>query len=134
MDGLRWGAFDHPLTPAFWVTQAWMAGLPDVGQFRLGRSLVEEVVYCLLGGYGIPAEVGVAAAERVCDTLAGASDLVLGHKRLEQMLSRPLTLRGRAVRYRFAAQRAKYLSGALAMISEFDEAALGDIELRNACE
>jgi thermostable 8-oxoguanine DNA glycosylase len=132
MDALRWGAFDHPLTPAFWVSQAWMAGQRDAERFRLGKSLVEEVIYCLLGGYGIPAEVGVAAAERVCDALAEAPDLVLGQKPLEQMLSRPLTLRGRAVRYRFAAQRAKYLSGALEMLPKIDDAALGDVELRNA--
>jgi thermostable 8-oxoguanine DNA glycosylase len=131
MDGLRWGAFDHPLTPAFWVSQAWMAGQPEAGQFRLGKSLIEEVVYCLLGGYGIPAEVGVAAAERICGALAEAPDFSLGQNLLEQMLSRPLTLRGRAVRYRFAAQRAKYLSGALEMLADIDEATLGDVELRN---
>jgi thermostable 8-oxoguanine DNA glycosylase len=119
MDGLRWGAFDHPLTPAFWASQAWMAGHP-------------EVVYCLLGGYGIPAEVGVAAAERICGALAESPDFSLGQRLLEQMLSRPLTLRGRAVRYRFAAQRAKYLSGALEMLPDIDDATLGDVELRNA--
>ena len=61
---LRWGAFEHPLTPAFWVAQAWMTGKPSANGFQLGRSLEEEVVYCILGGYGISAEVGLAAAKR----------------------------------------------------------------------
>jgi thermostable 8-oxoguanine DNA glycosylase len=132
LDGIRWGSFEHPLTPAFWVAQAWTAGKPDAGDFRLGTSIVEEVVYCLLGGYGIPAELGVAAARRVCSSLPELSDSPVRCELLKELLIRPLSVGGRLVRYRFAAQRAKYLSGALEMLSKIDEAALGDVALRDA--
>ncbi|MDU6375545.1 MAG: endonuclease III domain-containing protein [Bradyrhizobium sp.] len=130
--GLRWGAFEHPLTPAFWVAQAWMTGKPSQNAFQLGRSLEEEVVYCILGGYGIPAEVGLAAAERVCGALADLSDGVRLHARLRELLRYPLQIGGRSVRYRFAAQRAEYLAGALAMLPSIEEVAISDVALRNA--
>jgi thermostable 8-oxoguanine DNA glycosylase len=128
---LRWGAFDHPLTPAFWVAQAWLSGKPIEGQFQLGRSLEEEVVYCILGGYGIPAEVGLAAAARVCNVLPELSH-ANRPSLLHELLSRPLEIAGRSVRYRFASQRSAYLARGLAMLSSIEEGALCDVALRNA--
>lgn len=129
---LRWGAFEHPFTPAFWVAQAWMTGKPSDDGFQLGRSLEEEVVYCILGGYGIPAEVGLAAAERVCCALPDLSDDVSRAARLRELLMHPLQVGGRNVKYRFAAQRAEYLARALAMLPTIEEAAISDVALRNA--
>jgi thermostable 8-oxoguanine DNA glycosylase len=128
---LRWGAFDHPLTPAFWVAQAWLTGKPIEGQFQLGRSLEEEVIYCILGGYGIPAEVGLAAAERVCKALPELSDALCRGSLLHGLLNRPLEIAGRPVKYRFAAQRSGYLERALSMLSNIEESALSDLALRN---
>ena len=31
----------------------------------IGQTLEEEVAFCLLGGHGIPAEIGIAAFERL---------------------------------------------------------------------
>ncbi|MFB6451393.1 8-oxoguanine DNA glycosylase [Bradyrhizobium tunisiense] len=129
---LRWGAFEHPLTPAFWVAQAWLTGKPSEGGFQLGRTLEEEVVYCVLGGYGIPAEVGVAAAERVCRVLPQLSTSDDQCSLLRDLLSLPLQIAGRNVRYRFAVQRAAYLARALAMLTSVDEPELTDVALRNA--
>lgn len=128
---LRWGAFEHPLTPAFWVAQAWMTGKPSANGFQLGRSLEEEVVYCILGGYGIPAEVGLAAAKKVCGALPDLSDQANRRSRLQELLMRPLQIAGRSVKYRFAAQRAEYLARALSMLSCIEEGALSDVALRN---
>ncbi len=131
MPGVRWGAFEHALTPAFWVSQAWLEGVPEAG-FRLSDTLTEEVVTCLLGGHGAPAEVGLAASQRVIEALNdrpnGPHDLAWA----EGLLSPPLSVNGRQVRYRFASQRAKYLAGTLAGLAEIDEAGLADIELRDA--
>jgi thermostable 8-oxoguanine DNA glycosylase len=132
LGNLRWGTFEHPLTPAFWVAQAWQTGKPVEGRFQLGRSLEEEVVYCILGGYGIPAEVGLAAAERVCKALPELSDAVCRRSLLQSLLNRPLEIAGRPVRYRFAAQRSGYLERALSMLSGIEEGALSDGALRNA--
>src|ERR1044071_2579779 len=66
MPGIRWGRFDEFFTPAFWAARAWLFE-PDRSfePARLGASLHEELAACLLGGYGIPAEVGLAAYDRI---------------------------------------------------------------------
>jgi thermostable 8-oxoguanine DNA glycosylase len=129
---LCWGAFEHPLTPAFWVAQAWMTGKPSEGGFQLGRSLEEEIVYCILGGYGIPAEVGLAAAERVCSALPHLSAAASLHSLLQDLLTHPLQIAGRSVKYRFATRRAEYLARALSMLPAVEERGLSDVALRNA--
>lgn len=132
MPGMRWGRFDHPLTPAFWVSQAWMAGEPDRAGFRLGRTLAEEVAACLLGGHGAPAEVGLAAYRRVRGELARRDDGRLPVADAERLLSQPLDVGGRSVRYRFARQRAHHLAAALDGLRLIDEAVLADVPLREA--
>lgn len=130
--GLCWGRFDEPLTPAFWVSQAWMAEPGDGRRYQLGRTLKEEVVYCLLGGHGAPAEIGLAASRRICDFLQETLQLKPGCADLERLLREPLTVNGRSVRYRFAAQRAGYLAGTLDALAELDPDQLGDVALRDA--
>src|SRR3954463_6907536 len=66
LPGVVWGAFDELLTPAFWLGQAWQhEALGTFSDLRLGRSLVEELAACLLGGFGMPAELGLAAYRRL---------------------------------------------------------------------
>lgn len=130
--GLVWGRFDEPLTSAFWVSQAWMAEPADDSRYRLGRTLTEEVVYCLLGGHGAPAEVGLAASRRVCKFLQQTPDQKPGSAELERILREPLNVYGRTVRYRFAAQRARYLAGSLEALADIDHELLGDGALRDA--
>ncbi|MDP1616522.1 endonuclease III domain-containing protein [Phenylobacterium sp.] len=131
MDGVRWGSFEHPLTPAFWVTQAWLQGEPAEG-FALCANLVEEVVTCLLGGHGAPAEVGLAASSRVIEALRGSGSARMSVERAEELLRTPLSINGREIRYRFAGQRARYLHGCLEGLSELPESGLDDVELRDA--
>lgn len=132
MPGVRWGCYEHALTPAFWVSTAWMHGDIQVGGFQLGDTLAEETAACLLGGHGLPAEVGLAAFARVRDELRATKHEVLSHEVIERLLTEPLTVCGRQVRYRFARQKARYLSGSLAGLRRIDEHALDDVELRDA--
>jgi len=132
LPGVRWGAFDHALTPAFWVSQAWMMGTPDKTSFKLGKDLNEEVIYCLLGGHGAPAEVGLAAARRVCAAFSNNGELTQDH--IEALLTEPLIVGSRQVRYRFAAQRARYLGGALSGLTTLDKDEPSDAHLRNALQ
>ena len=132
MPGVLWGRFEHPLTAAFWVSQAWMAGEPEPATFRLGRTLAEELAACLLGGYGAPAEVGLAAYRKIRDELARRGDGRLPAEAAERLLTEPLDVRGRHVRYRFARQRARYLAKALDGLREIDADTLTDVSLRDA--
>lgn len=131
MPGVRWGRFEHALTPAFWVSQAWLADAPE-RDFRLCPNLVEEVVTCLLGGHGAPAEVGLAASARVIGELRETGAETLAAERIHELLTKPLAIGERSVRYRFAAQRSRYLAGALDGLREIDEQALDDVPLRDA--
>jgi thermostable 8-oxoguanine DNA glycosylase len=107
---LLWGRAEQIGSPAYWASQAWMWGIEEPDHYRLGRSLKEEVLACLLGGYGIPAEVGLAAYERLRHAIE--NDLS-SESRVLEMLLEPLHIGDRQVRYRFARQKARHISGAI---------------------
>jgi N-glycosylase/DNA lyase len=118
LPGVPWGRADVLFTAAYWMTQYWMheEGFPNRCH-RLGQTFEEEVVACLLGGHGIPAELGIAAFERLRDrgliAAAGTSIEVLA-----DTLRQPLMLKGRSVVYRFWSQKARYVSSVLKSLQE----------------
>lgn len=129
MPGLIWGRPDVLFTPAYWQYQAKGASDSDVSSHRLGTSLKAECVACLLGGHGIPAEVGLAAfsaiiADGFIEKHAVTSDELL------TTLRRPLRLQsGRMVHYRFANQRSICIAE---LINSFEEPTTSDcIAIRN---
>lgn len=62
--GVSWGAIEAFPTPAYWAYQVLARRAQGTRiNYRLGRTLREEVGACLLGGHGIPANVGLAAFE-----------------------------------------------------------------------
>lgn len=104
-----WGEAHELGTPAYWTDQTRRRG--QSGDYRLGRSLREELAACLLGGYGIKARVGLAAFAhlRSCRVLAsGATEAEIAER-----LHEPLDIDGRPVSYRFPNQRAQRLAAAL---------------------
>ena len=130
MDGVRWGSHYALFTPAFWAALAWLDKVEiEPASYRMGDTLEEEVAACLLGGYGIPAEVGWAAFYRIREAGlldgSGPSDQLL-----RNALTEPLDVGGRKVRYRFAGQKAKYLSAALAKLREAAPPTHDDLALR----
>jgi N-glycosylase/DNA lyase len=112
LPGIQWGAIEAFPSPAYWTYQVLAHRV--AGQrirYRLGESLREEVAACILGGHGIPAAVGGAAFRRLREREVLTS--VPSEDDLFVQLSEPLVVNGRSVRYRFARQKARYLSGAL---------------------
>jgi N-glycosylase/DNA lyase len=117
--GIRWGHRWQVGTAAYWVALTATAiqdrRLRDSQRrHRLGVDLVEEVAACLLGGHGLPHQVGLAAFEAV--RADGLLRRPVDMSDIEQVLRRPLKIGDRTVRYRFPAQRARYLAGALARL------------------
>ena len=86
---------------------------------------------CLLGGHGIPAEVGLAAYDRLRGVWRSSPHRLENAKEVEALLSEPLEVNGRRVRYRFAAQKARYLSESLVQLPTID-VGLGDRDFRDA--
>jgi|SRR5581483_3405994 len=130
LPGVEWGHFSATFTPAFWAVVARLCQFESSRSlFRIGATLEEEVTACLLGGYGIPAEVGLAAFFRLRENglLNGdppAEDVIY------QMLSTPLEVGQREIRYRFARQRSKYVSAALTRLQETSPSTENDLEFR----
>jgi thermostable 8-oxoguanine DNA glycosylase len=125
---LLWGGVEEIGSPAYWTAQAWMWELEEPDHYRLGRSLREEVLACLLGGYGIPAEVGLAAFER----LKGFSAADLHNESfVRTALAEPLSVRGRSVRYRFVQQKARHVALSMVGIEQINTQ-VSDRELRDA--
>lgn len=116
LPGVPWGAIEAFPSPAYWTYQviARRVGGAQL-RHRLGNTLAEEVAACLLGGHGIPASIGIAAFQKL------RSHGVLDGKRSESelfgLLSEPLDIDGRQIRYRFARQKARYLSVALSRLA-----------------
>lgn len=127
---LQWGTAEMPLTPAYWAAQSWMWALEEPEHFRLGRTLSEEMLACILGGYGIPAEVGLAAYDRLRRVLREDPCVLTEIDRVRSLLSEPLLIGARRVRYRFANQKAGYIADAFRRLPEIDEA-LADRPLRD---
>ena len=84
--------------------------------YRVGTTLAEEIAACMLGGYGIKAEIGLAAFYMLRDygllSCPPPSDELI-----ERALAEPLFVNRRRVRYRFAGQRSRYLGSVLRQIT-----------------
>lgn len=107
---IDWGREDLLGTCAYWITQA--SQQPAVTDHQLGNSLSEEVAACILGGFGMPAELGIAAFERLRE--AGMFGQTPTDSALLSLLSEPFGFPGgRVVRYRFPRQRSQRVAAAL---------------------
>ncbi|MDF2811203.1 MAG: hypothetical protein K0S56_2234 [Microvirga sp.] len=124
-----WGDADRPMTPAYWAAQSWMWKLDAPDHYRLGNSLEEELLACMLGGYGIPAEIGLAAYDRLRKSMHASPDALANHHVVLDALSTPFRIGERPVRYRFARQKAGYVAAAFQALPEIDRS-LNDVALR----
>jgi thermostable 8-oxoguanine DNA glycosylase len=133
LPGVRWGEPWALFTPAYWVSQLWMCGLDraERAPCRAHGSLPEELVFCMLGGYGITAELATAAFEACRD-----ADLIARKDRSEatwaRCLGASLKVKGRSIKYRFPQQKAKYLAGAMEYLCEHAMEKYQGRDLRNA--
>lgn len=118
IDNVNWGRFDEIFSPAFWATQVWFISETrhPAELHRLGNSLVEEIAACLLGGYGMRSEVGLAAFQAIRNS--GMLYYTPTESDLYKLLSQPFNINGRTLRYRYPKQRSLYLSQALRRLSQ----------------
>ena len=115
LPGIPWGRPEWVLSPRYWATLAAIL-TPPLTLFAQSETLVEEVGFCLLGGFGINAETNCAAHARMQEH--GVYSGRLTASRIEALLMVPLDVNGRSVRYRFPRQRSARLSHAVRRLSE----------------
>ncbi|NTF55029.1 hypothetical protein G6K93_34325 [Agrobacterium rhizogenes] len=118
MPGVCWGGPDELFTPAFWKYQSEAQMRRNLYRdHRLGETLLEEIAVCLLGGYGIPAEMGMIAFQRLRDE--GLLDGRANEQDVRDRLVEPFAVGGKQRRYRFARQKASYLARSLERARDF---------------
>lgn len=128
--GVLWGRPEVPLTPAYWAVRCrWGDG---EGRFvTQGGSLLEEVAFCLLGGFGITYEVNAAAFAHLKDLGAFEEKAAPSETWFLQQLSSPLQVGARRIRYRFPRQRSRRLARMAAQLADLRTDGLDAITLRD---
>ena len=109
LPGICWGYYGKLYTPAYWKIQYLMHSQNDDFsiQYKLGKNIKEEVVACLLGGFGLKAETGLAAFHRLVNR-----NLIkegVGFNSILSSLVEPITIGDKQVRYRFPNQKSKFI-------------------------
>lgn len=132
ISGVQWGDPCELFSPAYWYTQYLMSNpRPKLRMsYRLGCTFSEEVTVCLLGGHGIPAEVGLAAFKRLKDD-GLIADLCTDRTLLQSRLREPLTVNGRRITYRFWRRKSSCLADVYAWLRTERAVSSDPRELRN---
>jgi len=109
LPGLKWGFCYQLYTPAFWKLQYVLNSFSvDKSAHRISKNLMEEIVLCILGGYGIPSEIGIVAFERFRDEQLIRKGVPF--ERVYAALSQPFQVsKNKFIKYRFANQKARYI-------------------------
>ena len=116
LPGVYWGRVDELFTVAYWRGLYWMHEADSLSaHHRIGDTFKEEVVACMLGGYGVRAEVALAAFKRLRGRglLAGS---VPTEGEVSSCLREPLDVFGRKVSYRFWRRKSKQVADALSYL------------------
>ena len=110
---VQWGRYEVFGTPAFWVDQTVRECYSDkVAEMASRTGIESEIVFCLLGGFGVTAELAHAAYQAVLELLD--VEPAPGAETIEERLRQPLP--GGWGHYRFPKQRAERISNALRQI------------------
>lgn len=131
MPGVKWGSAIGFPTVAYWFYKVLSNRLENnTVQYKLGRSLIEEVGACLLGGHGIPAATGVAAFDHM-KSFGTFEEKKLSEEQLYDWLSMPIDIGNKTIKYRFAKQKACYLHHAINKLNNEDAPIDSGKNLRN---
>lgn len=118
LPGIRWGSLDQVGTPAFWAAMAWNSPNAAHGFIVTSGTLAEEIGFCLLGGHGVTAELAGSAYEHLREAGVFNIDHLVSAERVEYLLTQPLQIGGRPIRYRFPRQRATRIAIAMREIAD----------------
>jgi thermostable 8-oxoguanine DNA glycosylase len=110
MPGIRWGCFGKLYTPAYWKIQYLLHNQNEhyLIKYKIGDNLLEEVIACLLGGFGLKSEIGLAAFDR----LRKRKQIIEGidYNSINNSLKEPFIKGGNKIYYRFYNQKAKFIT------------------------
>lgn len=128
LPGLSWGRGDVIDTPAYWALRCQNGENPLHGFCKPNGDLIEEIGFCMLGGFGITVELNVAAYERL--DAAGVFDLrnAITELEIRSLLIEPLFVSGRWRKYRFPNQRSARLHAMRQRMAQLDYKTLSETD------
>lgn len=126
----------------YWSGCAWQLGSAkfwealaldscDGASYRLGGTLREELAACIVGGFGVTWTHVQPFIDRLRSDGLLEDDRAVSRDDLFQALIEPTLVDGRAVRYRFPAQRSERLADAFRALEGVDVEKMSDLELRD---
>ncbi|MCU7494779.1 MAG: 8-oxoguanine DNA glycosylase [Ignavibacteria bacterium] len=128
---LKWGKADMLFTPAYWASQTKILESKYLGNFKFGKTLEEEIVACILGGYGFKAELGLLAFKRLKEIGLFSKSNYFSAAEISEILKEPFKIGARSVKYRFVNQKSTYVYYALKYIRQNPPKTKDPIEFRN---
>ena len=103
---INWKEAGRRFTKSYWEVQYHLVD-SSYSNYQIGANLKEEVVACLLGGYGLKAELGLLAFHRIKNLRLINAKAMLSE--IENAISKPFKLDGKEVHYRFPHQKSRYV-------------------------
>ena len=113
IEGVLWGRPEWVPSAAYWAILAATADEARHGFSDKDLTLAQEVGFCLLGGYGITAELNKAYFDLLRDEGVFETKSFRSAEEIEVLLRRPAQIDGRPRRYRFPRQKSARISQAL---------------------
>jgi N-glycosylase/DNA lyase len=115
----RWGDAKSFGTASYWISQYLIAfGQEKIPNQNIGSNLFEETLACLLGGYGVPSELGLAGFELLKKQGLTFRSAQVSAAELESILNEPMIVGNKRIRYRFPKQRANRIMDAFNYFNE----------------
>lgn len=131
LPGVKWGCSSTLFTPAYWKMQYLLLNQNENKSvtYKLGDNILEEVVVCLLGGFGMKSEIGLAAFDRLKTRNLIAKGV--NYEVINDSLKEAFLIKNKKIHYRFPNQKAKFISDFLNR-SDLQKIPLhNDLALRN---
>jgi N-glycosylase/DNA lyase len=129
--GVKWGRAEWVPSAAYWQAMVEFDASED-DYVCSDASLKEQVGFCLLGGFGITAEMNHALYDRLEAEEVFAPGAKPTADVLRTLLNEPVLIDGRRRRYRFPNQRAVRLAHALNSIEDDPPPSSDPLSFRNA--
>lgn len=115
--GVKWGRPEWVPSAAYWAAMSQIAD--DSDDFVCTEAtLKEQVGFCLLGGFGITAEMNHAIFDHLDAQGIFRPHTIPAAAEIERLLRMPVNVEGKLRRYRFPNQRSSRLATALRLIEE----------------
>ena len=129
--GVLYGSPDRLLSPAYWVRRCREGEKNSYDFISRGSTLLEEVGFCLLGGFGIKLEICEAFYNFLQKEGVFMPNNEFTEEQLFEMLNTPIKVLERPHRYRFPRQRAQRIHSAIRKLGKLNLDTSNDKVFRN---